>query len=277
MKVINRINNNVVLVQDGGEKMIVTGKGLGFKVYPGDEVGQSLIEQRFILQAEGDVDYYIRMLKQLPMEILNVCEDIIVKGSEMLNKQLSGNLMFTLADHINFTMDRMSKGMLIDHPLALEIQQFYPKELEVGKLALELIKQQLQIELPKGEAVFITMHIVNALGGLSEAYDAASLTDMMMSIVSFIETYFHCSIDQTTASFSRFITHLRYYLIRQLNFEIEESINDELLEIVQEKYPDAYRCAQKIADDLDRKYHNVSADSEKLYLTLHINRLLKKT
>lgn len=276
MKVINRINNNVVLVQDGGETMIVTGKGLGFKVYPNDEVQQSLIEQRFILQTEGNVEYYIRILKQLPMEMLTVCEEIIVKGSEMLNKQLSGNLMFTLADHLKFAMDRLEKGMLIDHPLAIEIQQFYPKELEVGQYALTRIKECLQIDLPKGEAVFITMHIVNAVGGFSEAYEVTSLTDMMKTIVSYIEAYFHCTIDQSSPSFSRFITHLRFYLIRQLNFEIEESINDELLDIVQEKYPDAYHCAQQITKDVDRNYNNTSADSEKLYLTLHINRLLKK-
>lgn len=275
MKVINRINNNVVLVKDGTQKMIVTGKGLGFQVYPGNDVKAQLIEQRFILQEINDDTYYINLLKELPVETLAICEEIIVKASEILGKPISGNLMFALADHLKFTMERMQKQMLIDHPLANEIKQFYPKEMEVGRYALKLIQERMHIQLPDGEAVFLTMHIVNALGGLSEAYDVAQLTDVMAEIVTYIETYFQCTIDQNSTSFSRFITHLRYYLIRQLNFEIEESINDELLEIVQEKYPQAYACAQSIADQMDVRYHNTSADSEKLYLTLHINRLLK--
>lgn len=275
MKVINRINNNVVLIKDGTQKMVVTGKGLGFRVYPGNDVNEQLIEQRFILQEHTDDVYYIKLLKSLPMETLNVCEEIIVKANEMLGKPVSGNLMFALADHLKFTMERMQKHMLIDHPLANEIKQFYPKEMEVGYYALRLIKERLHVDLPQGEAVFLTMHVVNALGGLSEAYDVSQLTDVMAEIVSYIETYFDCTIDQNSTSFSRFITHLRYYLIRQLNFEIEESINDELLEIVQEKYPKAYACAQSIADKMDVLYQNTSADSEKLYLTLHINRLLK--
>lgn len=275
MKVINRINNNVVLVKDGTQKMIVTGKGLGFQVYPGNDVKEQLIEQRFILQEHTDDVYYIKLLKSLSMETLNVCEEIIVKANEMLGKPVSGNLMFALADHLKFTMERMQKQMLIDHPLANEIKQFYPKEMEVGYYALRLIKERLHIDLPQGEAVFLTMHVVNALGGLSEAYDVSQLTDVMAEIVSFIESYFACTIDQNSTSFSRFITYLRYYLIRQLNFEIEESINDELLEIVQEKYPKAYACAQSIADKMDALYQNTSADSEKLYLTLHINRLIK--
>lgn len=275
MKVINRINNNVVLVKDGTQKMIVTGKGLGFQVYPGNDVKAQLIEQRFILQETNDDTYYINLLKELPVETLAICEEIIVKASEILGKPISGNLMFALADHLKFTMERMQKQMLIDHPLANEIKQFYPKEMEVGRYALKLIQERMHIQLPDGEAVFLTMHIVNALGGLSEAYDVAQLTDVMAEIVTYIETYFQCTIDQNSTSFSRFITHLRYYLIRQLNFEIEESINDELLEIIQEKYPQAYACAQSIADQMDARYHNTSADSEKLYLTLHINRLLK--
>lgn len=275
MKVINRINNNVVLVKDGTQKMIVTGKGLGFQVYPGNDVKEQLIEQRFVLQEHTDDVYYIKLLKSLSMETLNVCEEIIVKANEMLGKPVSGNLMFALADHLKFTMERMQKQMLIDHPLANEIKQFYPKEMEVGYYALRLIKERLHVDLPQGEAVFLTMHVVNALGGLSEAYDVSQLTDVMAEIVSFIESYFACTIDQNSTSFSRFITHLRYYLIRQLNFEIEESINDELLEIVQEKYPKAYACAQSIADKMDALYQNTSADSEKLYLTLHINRLIK--
>lgn len=276
MRVINRINNNVVLVKDGRQKMIVTGKGLGFKVYPGDEIREQAIEQRFVLQEDKDEEYYIKMLKKLPLELIGVCEKIVCKSRELLGKQLSDTLVFTLADHVNFTMERMEKNMLIDHPLANEIKQFYPKELEAGKYALALMKEELQIALPAGEAVFITMHIVNASGGLSDTYDVGELTEMMVNIVAFIETYFECEIDQDSSAFSRFITHLRYYLIRQLNFELDDSINEELLEIVKEKYPKAYACAEQIAHQLEENYHSETVDSEKLYLTLHINRLLMK-
>lgn len=71
MKVIKRINNNVVLVDEIGRQTIVTGKGVGFKVYPGDEVNESFIEQRFILEEKKSSDYYVQLLKDIPMEYLN--------------------------------------------------------------------------------------------------------------------------------------------------------------------------------------------------------------
>ena len=112
--------------------MIVTGKGLGFQVYPGNDVNEQLIEQRFILQEHTDDVYYIKLLKSLPMETLNVCEEIIVKANEMLGKPVSGNLMFALADHLKFTMERMQKHMLIDHLSQTKSSSFILKKWKLA-------------------------------------------------------------------------------------------------------------------------------------------------
>lgn len=274
MKVINRINNNVVLVKKDNKKMIVTGKGLGFKVIPNDIVNERMVEQTFILQENYSDDYYSTLLKEIPFEILEVSKEIVELASRELQKEFSTNLIFTLADHITFAISRMDQQMAIDHPLALEIKNFYALEMEVGKKAVDLIEKKLGVVMVNGEILFITMHLVNASGGLTSSYDVAELTDIMVHILGIIEHLFSITIDQETVTFSRFITHLRYYLIRQLHFEIDNSINDELLELVQEKYPKAYACANTVTDYLDTRYNTKSVDSEKLYLTLHINRLL---
>lgn len=276
MKVINRINNNVVLVSSDQKRMIVTGKGLGFQVYPGDTVNERFIEQRFVLQQEDDDRYYIDLLKEMPMELLTISKRIVELAEQKLNRTLSMNLIFALADHLCFAIQRYRKGMELTHPLAWEIQQFYPKEIEVGKAAVALLQQESGLAIPDGEAIFIAMHLVNFCGGFSEQYDVAELTAIMRHIVDMIEDHFHLRMDQSTAAFTRFITHLRYYLIRQLNFEMDDSIHDELLLLVRETYPEAFACAQKITAYLNDAYHYRSSDSEELYLTLHINRLITK-
>lgn len=274
MEVINRINNNVVLVHDGKNRMIVTGKGIGFKVYPGDVINERFIEQRFILQKENDDNYYINLLKEVDMELLSVSKKIVELAESELKYAFSMNLIFSLADHLSFSIERYKQNMAIDHPLEWEIKQFYPREIKVGLEAVSLLRKTIGFNVPDGESVFIAMHLVNSSGGLSDQYNVEELTEVMGKIISMMEEKLEVKIDQTTTAFSRFITHLRYYLIRQLNFEIDDSINEELLEIVKEKYPEAYDCALMIAEYLDSQYGNQSADSEKLYLTLHINRLL---
>lgn len=274
--VINRINNNVVLAKDGAQKKILTGKGLGFKVYPNDTIEEHLIEQCYILQANDNLEYYMDIIKKIPSNILDTSKKIVDLASQSLQKDCMGNLIFSLADHINFSIDRLQQKIVIDHPLAIEIKQFYPKEMAIGIQALNIIKKDLNKTFPLGEAVFITMHIINATGGLSDEYDVSCITEMMKNSIDIVEFKFCIKINQETPAFYRFITHLRYYLIRQINFEIEESINDELLQVIQEKYPDAYECATRITDKMYEQYQFKTIDSEKLYLTLHINRIIKE-
>ncbi len=274
MEVINRINNNVVLVKDGKTKMIVTGKGIGFKTYPGDIVNERFVEQKFVLQKDDDASQYVKLLKEIPMELLVVSKQIVEMAESELDYKFSLYLVFTLADHFSFSIERYKKNMVIDHPLSWEIKQFYPKEIAVGCKALKMLNDATGLSIPVGESIFIAMHLINSSGGLSDQYDVEELTKVMIKIVNMLEDKFNIVIDQNTTDFTRFITHLRFYLIRQLKFEIEDSIYDELVDIVKEKYPEAYQSAEMITNYIKKKYGNESVDSEKLYLTLHINRLL---
>lgn len=276
MIVIKRINNNVVLVNDKGQKAIVTGKGVGFKVYPDDVVNEDFIEQRFVLEENRNIDYYVQLLKEIPMEYLNVSQKIVKMAERELKSSLPSNLVFTLADHICFAIKRLKEGMACDHLLSWEIKQFYPKEYSIGWKGLEMLRKETKLEIPDGEAISITMHIVNAMGGLSARYDIIDLTEAMMEIVRKMEDYLQMKIDQESAIFTRFITHLKYYLIRQLNFEIDNSMNEELLQLVKGEYPRAYECSLVITKYVDERYGYHTTDSERLYLTLHINRLISK-
>lgn len=274
MRVINRINNNVVLVEEENQKMIVTGKGVGFQVYPDNIVNKDFVEQRFILEKDTNNDYYIQLLKDIPMEYLNISKMIVENAEIELKKSFPPNFSFTLADHLNFVIERQKKNIVVNHLLSDEIKLFYPKEYEIGKKAVLMIKEEIKFDISPSEALSIALHLVNAAGGLSDKYDVIGLTETMKEIVSKIENYLNLKLDQSCVWFSRFITHLRFYLIRQLNFEIDDLMNCELLEIVKEKYIKAYKCAEIITSYVDKKYNYQTHDSEKLYLTLHINRLL---
>ncbi len=140
MNVIKRINNNVVLVNDRGKKVIITGKGVGFKVYPGDAVNVDFIEERFVLEENRNEDYYVQLLKEIPMEYLNASQKIVRMAEKELKSPLPTNLVFTLADHFCFAARRFKEGMVFDHFLSWEIKQFYPREYRVGLKALGILK-----------------------------------------------------------------------------------------------------------------------------------------
>ena len=274
MNVIKRINNNVVLVNDRGKKVIITGKGVGFKVYPGDAVNVDFIEERFVLEENRNEDYYVQLLKEIPMEYLNASQKIVRMAEKELKSPLPTNLVFTLADHFCFAARRFKEGMVFDHFLSWEIKQFYPREYRVGLKALGILKDVTGQQLPEGEAVSVAMHMVNSMGGLSAGYDIVDLTTAMAEIVKKMEQFLEMKIVQESADFTRFVTHLKYYLIRKINFEMDNSMNEELLELVKKEYPKAHQCARMIADYVDERYEHDTSESEMLYLTLHINRLI---
>lgn len=277
MHVITRINNNVVLVSDNGRRMIVIGKGLGFKAYPGDHVPKQQIQQRYILQGDDNEAYFIELLKSTPPEMLSLAKRIVDTASDELKTNLPANLVFTLADHIGFTTERLRSGMTISHPLTWEIRQFFPAEYRAGIDAVSILSRALNIQVPEAEASFLAMHFVNALGGLGTRYDAVDLANTLIEIVSIVENHYGQPVNQGSISFSRFITHLRYCLAGRMECEIShnDSANEELLQIVSKKYPDAFTCAHKIIAYLakTRSKPTSSDDNELLYLTLHVNRL----
>ncbi|MGY3777962.1 PRD domain-containing protein [Isobaculum melis] len=275
MLVEQRINNNVVLANENGEKLIVMGKGIGFKVYPKDLVKKNLIEQTFIPKPDSDFRYMVEMLKGIPMDELSVSKQIVDQAEKLLATKLSPNLVVTLSDHIHFSLQRFADNIHLIHPLEWEIMQYYQKEMKVAEEALATINLQLKTNLPPSEISFLTMHFVNAQLDFSEKYESGEMTEMIMQIVKIIMYHFQITINQQTNTFARFVTHLRYYLIRQLKQEHDQNkLDSELIQIVKMKYPAEYRCAEKIADYLEKNYQSHSTENELVYLSLHINRLV---
>jgi beta-glucoside operon transcriptional antiterminator len=58
--------------------------------------------------------------------------------------------------------------------------------------------------------------------------------------------------------------------------QVADETDDELLLIIQRKYQNAYKCVGKIADFILEKYQYEMTNDEKLYLTIHIARLVQK-
>ena len=72
--------------------------------------------------------------------------------------------------------------------------------------------------------------------------------------------------------------HLKFFakrLIEQNNFEDDD--NDDLFEIVRQKYTESYHCVERITTFLTKKYGHPMSKEEQLYLTIHIERAIHKT
>ena len=137
MKVIKNINNNISLCLDSRNNEVVAfGKGIGFTKPPYD-VPLSKIDRTFY-----DVDEeQLAVLNRIPEDVLEAAAEIVDLANEKMDNQFRENVMFTLADHIDFAIQRYQKNINIQLPLFYEVRQLYPNESEIGKQALDILKK----------------------------------------------------------------------------------------------------------------------------------------
>lgn len=272
-------NNNSILALDSDKReVVVMGCGIGFKKNVGDSIDKEKIEKTFILKEKETSEKFKMILEDIPKEIIYVSYDIIEYAKSILNTDLSEYIYITLTDHINNAISLYKEGINLSNVILWEVKKFYPKEFEVSLKALEFIKDELKVILPEDEAANITLHLINAQvnNSCNRTEDISNQTKMINDILNIIKYTYNIKLDESLLSYDRFITHLRFFF-RRINKKEDNKINesnneDFLLMQVREKYKDAYKCMLKIQEYLGKELD----DEEKLYLTVHIQKITSK-
>ena len=269
MKIFKVINNNIVITLDqNNQEIILMGRGLGFKQRPGNNIDENLIEKRFSLSSSDNEESSVSQL--LSNISLDYAEDIF-------NTKVSDSKVIALSDHIHSALERYNSGIELKNNLLWKIKRFYPEEFKVGKEALDIINQQFGIKLPEDEAGFITMHIVEAQMNQT-IDDLDGLTQFIQKVIQILKYACHQEINEHSAYYYRFITHLRYLAQRIFSKQISVEKNDSsMLDMISLQYPEAYQAAKKVLEFIQNEYHCELASDELIYLTIHIEKLIRHT
>lgn len=269
-------NNNVVLVVNTiNEEQIVMGKGVGYKKYPGDLIEENKIEKRFTFDNEESVNNFDTLVNRIPINDIELASEIIQMGKDSLGYNLNDNILITLSDHISYMLKRLDEGLVFSNPLQWEIKQIYPEEYTFSEKAIEYLRKKTGKDIPSSEVAFITLHFANAHLETSGMEETILLTKIIDNILDIIKYNYKVEIDENSFNYTRFITHLRYFIKRQLRGEGLES-DTSLLSVVKIKYVKDYDCSIKIKKFLESTYKWKISEDELLYLTLHLNRLTHK-
>lgn len=268
-------NNNVVLAKDTNkDEFVAMGCGLAFKKKPGDILDKSLIEKTFILKEKNVADKFKTLLENVPEEQIKVSSKIIEYAKSNLDIKLNDYIYVTLTDHINYSIKLYDEGIYKPNLLGWEVKKFYNKEYKIGLKALDIIEAYTKKRLPDDEASNIALHIINAqINSSSKAsLDATKVAKYIQGIMTIIKYTYGIEIDENSLNYDRFITHLRFFLKRLNDNNMMKSDDDFLLEQVKEKYKKAYNCMLKVEKFLEVDLSN----DEKLYLTVHIQRVTQR-
>ena len=273
-------NNNVVLVRDDieGKEFILTGSGIGFQKKKGMQVDIEKIEKKFISSDDSIMNRIVSLASEIDPEIFEMTNSIVNRIEDFLGENLYEYIYPALADHIAFALKRNKEGIVVRNTILYQIKRVYSKEFEAGMIAVNYIKDRLGIDLGQDEAAFIAVHIVNSYyQGKSEKYQQdIKVLKILKDVLNIIRYYYKIDYRESDLDYERLVTHVRFFAKRLLAGDHREDNSRELFEVVKIKYDKAYGCVEKIEEYVSKNYGHYLSDDEKLYLTMHIERVSNK-
>lgn len=274
MEIVKVMNNSLVFVKnDDNNEIIVMGKGIGFMKKAGEFIDSSKIEKIFTLKDDEAKKNYFRAMEDVSSEYVDVTNDIVKYASDILNCKLNDNVFISLIDHISFAIERFNKNISLQNRLLWEVKKFYPNEFKVGIYAVNKINDILGVKLPEEEAGNIAFHIVNAQTENSEMENTILMIKMMKDILNIIKYHLDVKLDKESLNYSRFITHLQFFLQRVIEGKVADSKNSFILTQVESQYPEKVNCARSIKSYVEKLLNIEVGDDEILYLAMHIIRV----
>lgn len=270
MELIKKINNNFAVARDSsGNTVIVSGRGIGFIKMPAVINDLSIIDRTYYNADER----YINLIKQIPEDIMKLSNRIVDYAAHQLKQKLNPNLCFTLADHINFAIERYKQNIQFHFGVTYEMKYLHPEEMKIGEKAVQAINKKFQTNLPDDEVSVIAMHILEAEHFITHQKNIMDIDQIIEDISLILIQNLNLKIDKNSFSYCRFITHIQYLLQRHSENKAINSDNQRLYQSMIEQFPETYSCVSAIKAYFKETSAWSISDEEMLYLMLHINRL----
>lgn len=273
------LNNNVVIALDNSNnEIIVVARGIGFKNKNNSIIDENTYSdlKRYVLDNAG-FDEIRNAYERIPQDILELSSLLLEKEKskkEIINF-ISINAVMLLADHIHETIHRLKKGLYLRNALTNEIKMFYQSEFDISMIAKKILLEKYEIALNDDEIAFIATHLINLnSNNMNETITSIQIVDDLVNIVRRV---MNIELKVNSYTYTRFITHLKYFALRIINNQkINSTYDQKLAKFVKENYKLSYSCAMAMKRYIISKYNYEIVNDEVIYLTLHLENLEKE-
>ena len=267
-KVFN--NNAVAIVYPDGREAILVGSGIGFGRRPGDAIDEKKIEKVYFVQDDLQTRF-LQLLKNARPDALQAAEEILAHARDQ-GLALKNQLILSLTDHLCFALERQEQGISLPYLMMSETRMLYPQEFEIGRWALGKIQHLCGMALPEYEAGYIALHLASAVMSRDEVYSGLKLVNGVTEIIK--ETY-GIQLNPDNLDTIRLTTHLKFLSQRiSQHAQRNDDDMDDIYQLLLRKHPKHLLCITRISDFIRNHFSYDLNSQEKLYLVIHINKLL---
>lgn len=272
MKVVKKINHNVILIDDDGTEKIAMGKGIGFSAILKQDFDPTRADKFFTLDSKEKTKMFSEMAAQIPIEFIEFSEEIIQFISKRIASSLDSNIYIALTDHIYFAIQRQKEDSQVTAIMLPEMKLLYPEEYTTANEVVSLINQRYNTELGANEVGFITMHIINAELGERNSLNSLKILEMTKTILEDLEKIYGYQFDKESLAYHRMMIHIKF-LVKRLIYQEESPTENIGFFINTFKESEPYRTAFAIKQMIEKKFNLAVQENEVIYLAIHLARI----
>ncbi|ASD20728.1 transcriptional antiterminator [Cryobacterium sp. LW097] len=267
------LNNNVVIsVDSAGQERVLMGRGLGFQLQPTDTIDPAKVEKTFILEQGSGADHARQLLASVPYPVIEAVTAAVDEAERILGRSLGRRLPMAIIDHVQYVLERMQKGIRIPSTAMPELRVLHPQEFDAALAMARSVSASLQTDLPAEEAVFLTMHILNATRDEPNG-TAALLFRRVQHVVTTVEGGLGVQLDVASPDYARFILHIQFLLQRLVAKTMLRGSDTSFFEFAKHSYPRSYAIAADVKLYVSEATGSELTDEELLYVIVHVERL----
>lgn len=270
-RVTKVLNHNTILAfdtEDHQEKLVL-GKGVGFGRKVGERTVLSPEATVYLLvqQGRGDPKDLVKRIDPVYLDVANG----IIQAARQSFGEIDTSILLPLADHIAFAAERIRKNAPISNPLTADIQALFPEEYAVARKGHDLILEAAGVDFSEDELGYIALHIHSSLDSMriSQAMQMAAL---VRECVELVQQETGMTIDITSLSYNRLMTHIKYMAARILK---GEKLSMDVNRFMRESYPKAFAIAAEMCRHLGESLSKTVDEGEIGYLAMHIERVFE--
>lgn len=274
-RVRKALNHNTLIAisMENNQEYLLIGKGIGFgkKVSERFEIPENIECTVYSLHEQTERGKAMELIKGIEPVYLEIAGKVLAKSEEVFGK-IDKRILFPMADHIAFAVQRIRANEQISNPLTDDIRALFHMEYKTAECVKDILWEMLQVEIDEHEIGYIALHIHSAI----EDENVALSMQIAMAVrecIRMIEEEIGQTIDVMSLSYNRLMNHIRYMVARSIKGEkLKLNMNDYM----SVKFPKSFWMATEVCKQLEKQLYRTSPldEVEIGYLAMHIERVL---
>lgn len=266
-KVLNH-NTVIAISEREHQECLIMGKGIGFGKKVSERIETRPEDRVYSLKEYTERGDAREIVQSVAPEFLEITNEVLNEAEKIFGR-IDRNVLFPLADHIAFAVQRIKNHEQISNPLTEDIRILFHMEFKAAEKIRPLLEKRMGIQIDDDEVGYVALHIHSAIDD-EKVSQAMQMARAVRECISLVEQTVGKSIDVASLSYNRLMNHIRYMVARAMSGEkLKVNMNDYM----KIKFPEAYQMAESVCRQVG---HSLGCELEEVevgYLAMHIERV----